>query len=157
MLLFDPAPEQLTDSVASYAFGLQPDEFRTVIVTVKCDHDIEEGPPLPFGKGLRASFQENKAASRGMATISTSNQVFNEMLCRSMADLSMLTTCTPRALTLTLASHGTRPRSVATGSLPLFNCCGAIPVSPEVCSAARRVSSERYRSVSRRRARKNPA
>ena len=96
VLLFEPSPEGLSSSVASYAFELQPDECRSIIVTVKCDPGVEEGPPLPFRRGLRAAFQENKTASRGMATISTSNQVFNEMLCRSMADLAMLTTRTPQ-------------------------------------------------------------
>ena len=31
-----------------------------------------------------------------MATITSSNQIFNEMICRSMADLAMLTTNTPQ-------------------------------------------------------------
>jgi glycogen debranching enzyme len=46
MLLFDPAPERLTSSVASYAFALQPDECQSVIVTVRCDRGVDEGPPL---------------------------------------------------------------------------------------------------------------
>jgi glycogen debranching enzyme len=95
-LLFDPAPERLASSIASYAFELQPNEGRSVFVTVKCDHGVEESRPLPFRKGLRAAFDEHKIASRGMATIATSNQVFNEVVCRSIADLSMLTTVTPQ-------------------------------------------------------------
>ena len=82
--------------MASYAFELQPDECRSIYVTVKCDRGVEESHPLPFRKGLRAAFNEHKTASRGMATISTSNQIFNEVLCRSMADLAMLTTGTPQ-------------------------------------------------------------
>src|SRR5213075_2078415 len=35
-------------------------------------------------------------ASGGAATVETSNQIFNEVLCRSMADLHMLTTTTPQ-------------------------------------------------------------
>ena len=50
---------------------------------------------LPFRKGLRAAFQEHRTASRGMATITTSNSIFNEVVCRSMADLAILTTETP--------------------------------------------------------------
>ena len=96
MLLFDPAPERLSDSTASYAFELQPNESRSIYVTVKCDRGVEETPPLPFRKGLRAAFQEHRTASRGMATITTSNQIFNEVMCRSMADLAMLTTDTPQ-------------------------------------------------------------
>ena len=96
MLLFDPAPERLSSSVASYAFELQPNEYRSIYVTVKCDRGVEESRPLPFRKGLRAAFRENKTASRGMATITSSNHIFNEVLCRSMADLAMLTTGTPQ-------------------------------------------------------------
>jgi glycogen debranching enzyme len=95
MLLFEPAPERLSTSKASYAFELQPSASRSVYVTVKCDRGVEESRPLPFRKGLRAAFQEHRTASRGMATITTSNPIFNEVMCRSMADLAMLTTGTP--------------------------------------------------------------
>jgi glycogen debranching enzyme len=95
-LLFDPAPECLSSSVASYAFELQPKECRFIYATVKCDRGAEETHSLPFRKGLRAAFNEHRAASRGVTTISTSNQVFNEVVCRSMADLAMLTTLTPQ-------------------------------------------------------------
>jgi glycogen debranching enzyme len=95
-LLFDPAPERLSTEVASYAFELQPKECRSIYLTVKSDRGIEENRPLPFRMGLRAAFHEHKIASGGIATISTSNQVFNEVVCRSMADLAMLTTLTPQ-------------------------------------------------------------
>jgi len=94
MLLFEPAPERLSTRTASYAFELQPNESRSVYVTVKCDRDIEESRPLPFRRSLRAAFQEHRAASRGTATITTSNPIFNEVMCRSMADLAILTTAT---------------------------------------------------------------
>ena len=95
MLLFEPAPERLTTSTASYAFELQPNQSQSIYVTVKCDRGVDESRPLPFRKGLRAAFQEHRAASRGMATITTSNPIFNEVMCRSMADLAILTTGTP--------------------------------------------------------------
>ena len=96
MMLFEPAPEQLSSNMASYAFELQPNESQSIYVTVKCDHDLGEINPLPFRKGLRAAFNEHKTASRGLATIVSSNDIFNEMVCRSMADLAMLTTSTPQ-------------------------------------------------------------
>lgn len=96
MMLFEPAPEQLSSNMASYAFALQPNESRSLFVTVKCDHDLSDINPLPFRKGLRAAFNEHKGASRGLATIVSSNDIFNEMVCRSMADLAMLTTATPQ-------------------------------------------------------------
>ena len=95
MLLFEPAPERLAVSAASYAFELQPNATRSIYVTVKCDRGVDDSRPLPFRKGLRAAFQEHRTASRGMATITTSNPIFNEVMCRSMADLAILTTATP--------------------------------------------------------------
>ncbi|MDH7797244.1 MULTISPECIES: amylo-alpha-1,6-glucosidase [unclassified Beijerinckia] len=95
-LLFEPVPRQLSSSLATYNFELQPYESRSIYVMVTCDGGGERQAPLPFRKGLRAAFQEHKVASRGMATVTSSNPIFNEVLCRSMADLAMLTTQTPQ-------------------------------------------------------------
>jgi glycogen debranching enzyme len=95
-LLFDPAPEQLSSSLASYDFELQPHNSRSIFVTVTCDPGAKKNVALPFRKSLRAAFYERRAASRGMSTIVSSNQIFNEVVCRSMADLAMLTTDTPQ-------------------------------------------------------------
>jgi glycogen debranching enzyme len=65
-------------------------------VTVNCDRGVEKRIAVPFRKGLRAAFHERQAANRGMATITSSNHIFNEVMCRSMADLAMLTTNTPQ-------------------------------------------------------------
>ena len=95
-ILFDPMPAHLSKNVASYAFELQPDEVRSVYVSVKCDRGIDETVTLPFRKGLRAAFSERRSASHGIATITSSNVIFNEVVCRSMADLAMLTANTPQ-------------------------------------------------------------
>jgi glycogen debranching enzyme len=95
MVLFTPAPDRLSSSIASYDFALQPNESRSIYVTVKCGHEVGEIHPPPFRKGLRGAFEEHRTASRGMATIVSSNSIFNEVVCRSMADLAMLTTTTP--------------------------------------------------------------
>jgi glycogen debranching enzyme len=89
-VLFDPAPARLSENLASYAFHLQPHESRSVYMTVTCNEGADQPPP--FRKGLRGAFRERKATSRGITTVVTSNQVFNEVLCRSMADLAILTT-----------------------------------------------------------------
>lgn len=96
VLFFEPAPESLSGNKASYRFQLLPQESRSIYLTVKCDDAIETEPLLPFRKGLRAAFQERKNAARGTATITSSNPIFNEMVCRSMSDLAMLTTETPQ-------------------------------------------------------------
>jgi len=96
ILFFEPAPEDLSDNKASYRFQLQPQESRSIYLTIKCDETIEARPPLPFRKGLRAAFRERKNTALGAATITSSNPIFNEMVCRSMSDLAMLTTETPQ-------------------------------------------------------------
>ncbi len=95
MLQFEPVPERLSTGAASYAFELQPNASQSIYVSVKCDRGADENLALPFRKGLRAAFKEHRTASRGMTTITTSNPIFNEVMCRSMADLAILTTATP--------------------------------------------------------------
>jgi glycogen debranching enzyme len=95
-LSFDPAPQQIAPDSASYSFELQPKESRSVYVVVSCDNGLDQSRVLSFRGGLRAAFSDHRDSSRGMATVTSSNQIFNEIVCRSMADLSMLTTATPQ-------------------------------------------------------------
>ena len=92
MVRFEPAPDHLSISTATYTFDLQPKQSRSIYVTVKCDSSEREASWLPFRRGLRAAFRQHRSASRGRATIATSNSIFNEVVCRSMADLAILTT-----------------------------------------------------------------
>ena len=50
---------------------------------------------MQFPRGLLAARRELRAATRSATTIETSNELFNEILCRSAADLQMLMTDTP--------------------------------------------------------------
>ena len=52
--------------------------------------------PVPFLRGLLAAHRALRAGTRGMTTVETSNELFNEVLCRSAADLCMLMTDTPQ-------------------------------------------------------------
>jgi glycogen debranching enzyme len=95
-LLFDPIPVKLSGSAAAYTFVLEPNESRSIYVTATCDRGDAKSEALPFRKGLRAAFHRRQDASQGMATITSSNEIFNELVCRSIADLAMLTTETPQ-------------------------------------------------------------
>ena len=95
-LAFNPAPEKLSDNEATYSLDLPPDESRTLYVSVECSTGTAEGNALPFQKSIRAAFREHKALTERRTTVSTSNTIFNEVLCRAMADISMLTTTTPQ-------------------------------------------------------------
>ena len=94
-LSFDPAPSELGATTASYRISLAPNEARPIFFCVGCGAP-EPSPPVPFLRGLRAAHRNLRAASHGASTVETSNDLFNELLCRSMSDLCMLMTNTPQ-------------------------------------------------------------
>ena len=94
-LTFDPPPTELAVNSASYHLELAPGQTNPIFLAVTCDQPIEPRP-VPFFRGLRAARGELRAATRNATTVETSNEIFNETLCRSMADLHMLMTDTPQ-------------------------------------------------------------
>jgi glycogen debranching enzyme len=93
-ILLDPPPSQLSERSASYRLSLPPGESTGVFITVTCDRQDEK--PAAFYKGLLATHRSLKRSTAGVATVTTSNTLFNEVLCRSMSDLYMLMTATPQ-------------------------------------------------------------
>ncbi len=63
-------------------------------MTATCDRGVEK-TSRSIPQGLRAAFHEQQAASRGKARL-PARRDFNEVVCRSMAGLAMLTTATPQ-------------------------------------------------------------
>jgi len=94
-LTFDPPPTELAVNSASYHLALLPGQTNPIFLAVTCDQPIEPRP-VPFFRGLRAARGELRTATRNATTVETSNEIFNETLCRSMADLHMLMTDTPQ-------------------------------------------------------------
>jgi glycogen debranching enzyme len=94
-LNFDPAPNELTASSATYLIHLPPKAVKPIFFTVGCGMP-EPQRPVPFLRGLLAAHRELRRGSQNATTVVTSNDVFNEVLCRSMADLCMLMTDTPQ-------------------------------------------------------------
>jgi glycogen debranching enzyme len=94
-LAFDPQPGELSQKSARYRLSLAGGADMLIFITVGCDQPKEERP-APFQHGLRAVHRERRQGWRNGTTVETSNQIFNEMLCRSMADLRMLITETPQ-------------------------------------------------------------
>jgi glycogen debranching enzyme len=95
MFAFDPPPANLHKNVASYAFDLRPGQRSTVCLTLECNGEARR-PSQSFVRSMVAAAHELKSATRGAATVATSNAILNRMLCRSMADLYMLITETPQ-------------------------------------------------------------
>jgi glycogen debranching enzyme len=93
-ILLDPPPSELSERSASYHLSLPPGESTGVFIAVTCDRQDDE--PAAFYKGLLATHRSLKRSTAGVATVTTSNTLFNEVLCRSMSDLYMLMTATPQ-------------------------------------------------------------
>ena len=94
-LHFDPRPTRLSVNAATYHFDLEPGQLTSLFVAVSCNKPIMQ-KPVPFFRGLLAHRREMRNSSAGAASIETSNNIFNEVLCQAMADLNMLMTETPQ-------------------------------------------------------------
>ncbi|PAY08023.1 amylo-alpha-1,6-glucosidase [Bradyrhizobium sp. UFLA03-84] len=94
-LHFDPRPTRLSVNAATYHFELEPAQVTSLFVAVSCNKPIMQ-KPVPFFRGLLAHRREMRNSSAGAASIETSNNIFNEVLCQAMADLNMLMTETPQ-------------------------------------------------------------
>ncbi len=93
-LTFDPAPERLTTNKAIYRLRLAPKEMLRFFVAVSCD--LTQAQPMPFRRSLIAARRERRRSARNQTAVETSNDHFNEILCRSAADLAILMTETPQ-------------------------------------------------------------
>jgi glycogen debranching enzyme len=94
-LHFDPRPTQLSVDAAAYRFELAPHEAKSLFVAVSCNKPAT-APPARFFPALLAHRREMRACTANAASIETSNDIFNEVLCQAMADLNMLMTETPQ-------------------------------------------------------------
>jgi glycogen debranching enzyme len=94
VLSFDPRPDRLTANIAVYDLHLPPGGVRPLFVAVGCDPT--EPRPMPFMRGLIASRRDMREQTRERTSVETSNTRFNDILCRSAADLAMLMTDTPQ-------------------------------------------------------------
>lgn len=96
-LHFEPRPTVLGESVATYVVHLAPQERRAIFVTAASRGRLPQSA-VSFFRGLIGLKRGHRSVTRNVATVETSNSVVNEILCRSMADLYMLTTATPDGL-----------------------------------------------------------
>jgi glycogen debranching enzyme len=93
-IYFDPAPTQLSRREATYQIALPPHGAVALCVAVQCNPSVPQ--PAPFPRSLRLAHRELRQAALGAAVVQTSNPLFDDILCRSMADLAMLKTETPQ-------------------------------------------------------------
>jgi glycogen debranching enzyme len=94
-LHFDPRPTRLAVNAATYHLDLAPQQVSTLFVAASCNKPAAY-KPATFFRGLLAHRREMRQSNTGATSIETSNNIFNEVLCQSMADLNMLMTDTPQ-------------------------------------------------------------
>src|SRR5436305_1137517 len=94
-LHFDPRPTRLSANAATYHLDLAPRQVSSLFVAASCNKPATV-KPARFFRGLLAHRREMRGLTAGAASIETSNNIFNEVLCQSMADLNMLMTNTPQ-------------------------------------------------------------
>jgi glycogen debranching enzyme len=95
-LHFDPAPTRLLAAAAHYELTLRPGEQKLLFVAAHCENSghVSGGDEAGFLPSFRQARRAHRLSiSRGPA-VETSNEIFNEMLRRSKADLYMLLTDT---------------------------------------------------------------
>jgi len=113
---FSPAPNTLTTARATFDVSLKPRSSRRIFVRCGVE-DAAEGDwnGRLFYRRMRAARHALNESSKRAASVESSNSVYNEIARRSVSDLYMLVTDTPRAPILMRASRGSALRSDATG------------------------------------------
>jgi glycogen debranching enzyme len=94
-LHFDPRPTRLVVNAATWHFDLKPHHVSSLFVAVSCNKPASS-KPTRFFSGLLAHRREMRRSTADTTSVETSNNIFNEVLCQSMADLNMLMTDTPQ-------------------------------------------------------------
>jgi glycogen debranching enzyme len=92
-LRFWPPPSLLETNRATFDFELAPNGRQSLFVSVLCE-DRNKPQCDSFGHAFRARRRAIRGAATGIATIESSNELFNEVCRRSTADLYMLMTQT---------------------------------------------------------------
>ena len=157
VLHFDPRPTRLAVNAATFHLDLAPHQVRSLFVAASCNKPATFKPG-PFFRGLLAHRRETRRSTAGATSIETSNNIFNEVLCQSMADLNMLITDTPQGR---YPYAGIPWYSTTFGRDGIITALQMLWIDPRVAHGVLRrlayYQAKSVRSARRRRTRKNPA
>jgi glycogen debranching enzyme len=97
-LVAEPSPDRAEPRRAEWLIVLAPGATQTVQLTVRCERDERPSRGKSRQASLAALADGRVDYARRAASLTSSNEAFNELLSRSRADLEMLTTETPQGL-----------------------------------------------------------
>jgi glycogen debranching enzyme len=92
-LRFDPVPKALSADTAIFDLDLAPRARCVLCLDAGCTDEVPDRPARPsFMLSIRAARRALRQSSSRAAAVATSNEIFDEALRRSVADLYMLMT-----------------------------------------------------------------
>ncbi|MEW6325096.1 MAG: amylo-alpha-1,6-glucosidase, partial [Nitrospirota bacterium] len=94
-LVFEPAPAELTASMARFMLRLEPQDEAVLYLTMSCPIDAEPARRVSYDRAFEEATTTLKDAVEKNCHVYTSNEQFNDWLNRSLADLHMMVTDTP--------------------------------------------------------------
>jgi glycogen debranching enzyme len=94
-LAFSPTPGELSETAAEYQIDLPAHGSKDIYIHVSCDTG-EGSERLAFDQAELAATADNTDLRADDATLRASNELFNDWLNRSAADLHMMVTHTPQ-------------------------------------------------------------
>ncbi len=94
-LCFSPQPDDIRSNLVAYDLSLEPHETKSLFFQIGCDQTDGDPGHLSFFLALRDARRALRASRSRVASITTSNEIFNEMARRSVSDLYMLITDKP--------------------------------------------------------------
>jgi glycogen debranching enzyme len=96
---FEPAPTRIAAGQAVFEVDLAPYDRKTLFLEIRCGPGYgARAPRNAFFTGFREARRALRATASRAASISSSNEVFNETVRRSVSDIYMLATDTPHGL-----------------------------------------------------------
>jgi glycogen debranching enzyme len=97
-LTFSLRPASLSEEDALWEIDLAPQQEHEIEMTIACQCGKTHSRAMSFDDARRTSGEELRAVRREICTVQTSNEQFNALLRRTIADLHMLTTKTAQGL-----------------------------------------------------------
>jgi glycogen debranching enzyme len=94
-LEFSPRPAALSPTGARFELALRPREEATLDVTVCCERGGPRACVLSYNQAAAAAAGALEQARQHTCCVQTSNEQFNDLLKRTVADLHMMITQTP--------------------------------------------------------------
>ncbi|ACE90310.1 amylo-alpha-1,6-glucosidase protein [Rhizobium phaseoli] len=95
-LCFMPEPSEIRSDLVTFDLLLEPHETKSLFIQIGCDEtSADRLSRLSFFLALRDARRALRASASRAASITTSNEIFNEVTRRSASDLYMLITDKP--------------------------------------------------------------